>query len=160
MERTPPGIIIHKPLQFDELEPLLYYHSQKRFRLRSDNTAMRPARPQDERNKPIPEITMITDFFASLTTASRGRGYTTRCEDLNVHVSNLRGISPLYVAMQSVSGRLGVGRLEMFVNTDTGIQPLLSSQSSRRLGLPALEARFADPVLMQRVGPANLRVRR
>lgn len=159
MERTPPGVIIYKPFRFDELEPLLYHRTQKSFRLRRDNTVMRPARPQDERNKPIPEITMIADFFASLTTASRGRGYTTRCEDLNVHVSNLRGISPLYVAMQSVSVRLGVGKLEMFVNTDTGIQPLLSSQASTRLGLPTIDAQFADPVLMQRVGPANLYVR-
>lgn len=160
-ERIPPGVVNYRPYDFMELEPLICLNRRVwRYYFTADNVATRKATAKDEFGKPIPEISIIWNFFSGFehhrATDTPNTSHTVPM--LNLHLKDIRDISPLYVVMQmGRNGPARAGRLIQFVETDTGIQPLLKSEISRAYGLPPTEAIYADPLLVQKVGPANTR---
>lgn len=158
-ERIPPGVLRYKPYDFIELEPLFYLIRQHRFRFKADNIATRTATAKDELGRAIPEISIICNFFSGLENRRpQGNRHSRQYAlNLNMHLRNIRDISPLYVVMRrSAHGAAGAGQLIQFVEADDGVQPLLKSANSHLPGLPPTNAIYGDPPLVQKVGPANI----
>lgn len=151
-ERIPPGVVNYRPYDFMELEPLILIKQRiPRYYFVADNAATRIATAKDELGELIPEIDIIRSFFLDPK-------YTGTAALLNRHIADIRDVSPLYVAMQlNHNGAARAGRLVGFTNTDTGVQPILKTQLSVNLGLPPIGASYAEHVLIQKTGPANIR---
>jgi len=158
-ERIPLGVSTYKPLSFESLDRLIYLDRQRRFVFKDENTHSRSARAMDERNRPLPEIELIMNFFTDLrrNASQKHKEPYAQTDELNQLINSLSDISPLYAVLRNkYNGKFGAGKVSFFALTDMGVRPILMARDGRSIGLQPENALYADPILIQKVGPANL----